>query len=162
MAKRLFQLHGADRHGHALYGAKVVRAELLSTIRKLCLRNDHATLTSRDAATANQSLANTLTLQQAQELQAQQQKAQENQRAAGLVGSVLANVVGDMAQGKWPDGSPEKIALHGIVGLIEAKIGGGSAAAGIVAGMTVEAMSPIMSDYLVNQGYNLEHKPSMT
>ncbi|AMP12003.1 hemagluttinin repeat family protein [Collimonas arenae] len=111
------------------------------------------TLTSRDAATANQSLANTLTLQQAQDLQAQQQKAQENQRAAGLVGATLAGMVGDMAQGKWPDGSPEKIALHGIVGLIEAKIGGGSAAAGAIAGMTHEAMVPIMSDYLVSQGY---------
>ncbi|WP_211467973.1 two-partner secretion domain-containing protein [Collimonas silvisoli] len=111
------------------------------------------TLSSRDAATANASLANTLTLQQAQDLQAQQQKAQENQRAAGLVGSVLTNMVGDMAQGKWPDGSPEKIALHGIVGLIEAKIGGGSAAAGAIAGMTHEAMVPIMSDYLVSQGY---------
>jgi filamentous hemagglutinin len=111
------------------------------------------TLTSRDAATANQSLANTLTLQQAQDLQAQQQKAQENQRAAGLVGAALSGMVGDMAQGKWPDGSPEKIALHGIVGLIEAKIGGGSAAAGAIAGMTHEAMVPIMSDYLVSQGY---------
>ncbi|WP_211451092.1 hemagglutinin repeat-containing protein [Collimonas antrihumi] len=112
------------------------------------------TLTSRDAATANATLANTLTLQQAQELQVQQQKAQENQRAAGLVGSVLANVVGDVAKSnKWPDGSPEKIALHGMVGLIEAKIGGGNATAGAAAGMGYEAMVPVMSDYLVSQGY---------
>ncbi|WP_211464584.1 hemagglutinin repeat-containing protein [Collimonas silvisoli] len=113
------------------------------------------TLTSRDAATANTSLANTLTLQQAQDLQARQQQAQENQRAAGLVGSVLANVVGDIAQSNnLKEGSLGKMALHGIVGLIEAKIGGGNAAAGIAAGMSAEAMAPILSDYLLNHGYS--------
>lgn len=35
LAKRVFQLHGADRRGHALHGSKVMRAELLSTVRKL-------------------------------------------------------------------------------------------------------------------------------
>ncbi|SDY89732.1 filamentous hemagglutinin [Collimonas sp. OK242] len=112
------------------------------------------TLTSRDAATANQSLANTLTLQQAQDLQAQQQKQQENQRAANLVGAVLTNVVGDIAQSNnLAEGSLEKMALHGIVGLIEAKIGGTSAAGGIAAAMGAEAMAPILSNYLLSQGY---------
>ncbi|AEK61565.1 hemagglutinin repeat-containing protein [Collimonas fungivorans] len=112
------------------------------------------TLTSRDAATANQSLVNTLTLQQAQDLQAQQQKQQENQRAANLVGAVLTNVVGDIAQSNnLAEGSPEKMALHGIVGLIEAKIGGTSAAGGIAAAMGAEAMAPILSNYLLSQGY---------
>ncbi|AMO99005.1 hemagluttinin repeat family protein [Collimonas arenae] len=55
------------------------------------------TLTGRNAATANQSLTNTLTLQQAQDLQAQQQKAQENQRAADLAGAALSGMVGDIA-----------------------------------------------------------------
>ncbi|QRX80833.1 hemagglutinin repeat-containing protein [Glaciimonas sp. PAMC28666] len=113
-----------------------------------------ATLTSRDASTANGALSNTLTLQQAQQLPAQQQEQQENQRAADLVGSVLNNVVGDLAQGVYPDGSPEKILLHGIVGLIEAKIGGGNGAAGAIAGMSVEAMSPILSTYLLSNGYS--------
>ncbi|MEB0013613.1 hemagglutinin repeat-containing protein, partial [Glaciimonas sp. Cout2] len=111
------------------------------------------TLTERDATTANATLSNTLTLQQAQDLQLQQQQAQDNQRIAGLVGAVLTNMVGDLAQGKWPDGSPQKIALHGIVGLIEARIGGGSAAAGLAAGMMHEAMVPVLSDYLISQGY---------
>ncbi|KAF3997986.1 hemagglutinin repeat-containing protein [Glaciimonas immobilis] len=111
------------------------------------------TLTERDASTANGALTNTLTLQQAQDLQRQQHQAQEDQRSAGLVGAVLANMVGDMAQGKWADGSPQKIALHGIVGLIEARIGGGSAAAGLAAGMTHEAMVPVLVDYLISQGY---------
>ncbi|WP_211444397.1 hemagglutinin repeat-containing protein [Collimonas humicola] len=112
------------------------------------------TLTSRDAATANEALANTLTLQQAQDLQARQQQAQENQQAAGLVGSVLTNIVGDVAKNNnWPDGSLEKIALHGMVGVIEAKIGGSSTAGGLAAGMGYEAMVPAMSEYLVSQGY---------
>jgi transposase len=35
LAKRVFQLHGADRRGHALHGSKVLRAELLGAVRKL-------------------------------------------------------------------------------------------------------------------------------
>ncbi|MDP5008939.1 MAG: hemagglutinin repeat-containing protein, partial [Glaciimonas sp.] len=113
------------------------------------------TLTSRDAATANETLANTLTLQQAQELQAQQKKAQENQRAADLAGAALNGMVGDIAKSQnFAEGSPEKIAMHGIVGLIQASIGGTSAVGGIVAGMSVEAMSPIISNYLLNNGYD--------
>ena len=38
LAKRVFQLHGADRGGSAKYGAKVMRAELLTTVRKLAPR----------------------------------------------------------------------------------------------------------------------------
>ena len=34
LAKRVFQLHGADRRGHEQYGAKVMRAELLNTVRR--------------------------------------------------------------------------------------------------------------------------------
>ncbi|HEY4319365.1 MAG TPA: hemagglutinin repeat-containing protein [Herbaspirillum sp.] len=118
-----------------------------------------ATLTSRDASTANASLSNTLTLQQAQELQAQLQQQQENQRAADLAGAVLNNVVGDVAQkAGWADGSPEKIVLHGLAGLIEAKIGGSSAVAGVVSGMSVEAMSPILSEYLLSHGYTNDPK----
>jgi filamentous hemagglutinin len=67
----------------------------------------------------------------------------------------MNNMVGDIAQKSgWPDGSPQKIALHGMVGLIEAKLGGTNAAAGLAAGMGVEAMSPILSDYLLNNGYS--------
>jgi transposase len=35
LAKRVLQLHGADRRGHALHGSKVTCAELLGTVRKL-------------------------------------------------------------------------------------------------------------------------------
>ena len=35
LAKRVFQLHGADRHGHAMHRAKVLRAALVETVRDL-------------------------------------------------------------------------------------------------------------------------------
>jgi len=112
-------------------------------------------LTTRDAASANGSLTNTLTLQQAQALPDQLRRQQENMEAAKLIGAVLSNVVGDVAakQG-WKEGGPEKIALHGMVGLIEAQIGGGSAAAGALAGMTHEALVPAMTTYLNSLGFD--------
>ena len=169
-------------------------------------------LTTRDAATANGSLTNTLTLQQAQALPDQLRRQQENMEAAKLVGAVLSNVVGDLASSmkkpvddarlrlqidaklagggtltegestqlarlnrdgvssesatrtladpealatnaNWQDGSVAKTALHGMVGLIEAKIGGGSAAAGALGAMSQEVMAPILSDYLEKNGF---------
>ena len=134
-------------------------------------------LTSRDPKTANASLTNTLTLQQAQVLEEKIKKQKENQEAANLVGGVLSNMVGDLAVSRrttlqneenaraeaagepakiitdWADGSPEKIALHGIVGLIEAKIGGGNAAAGVLGAISQEVMAPILSEYLEEQGF---------
>ena len=121
-----------------------------------------ATLTSRDASTANGSLKNTLTLQQAQELQSKLKEQQENQRAAELVGAVVTNAIGDLAvknkwaegsdENKWADGSPQKLALHGIAGLIQAKVGGGNALAGISAGMAQEALAPVLASYLEANG----------
>lgn len=110
-----------------------------------------AALTSRDASTANGSLVNTLTLQQAQDLQNQQKAQFENQQAAALVGSVMANAIGDIAaQAGWGPTSPQKLALHGMAGLIEAKIGGGSIAAGVAGGITQEALAPVISTYLTD------------
>ena len=121
-----------------------------------------AILTSRDASTANGSLMNTLTLQQAQELQSKLKEQQENQRAAELVGAVVTNAIGDLAvenkraegsdENKWADGSTQKLALHGIAGLIQAKVGGGNALAGISAGMAQEALAPVLASYLEANG----------
>lgn len=118
-------------------------------------RQTAALLASRDPKTANGSLKNTLTLQQAQVLQAEIKKQQENMEAAKLVGAVLSNVVGDAAKkNNWAEDSPQKIALHGLVGLIEAKIGGGDALAGILGGIGQEVMAPILSDYLKKNGFD--------
>jgi hypothetical protein len=112
-------------------------------------------LSSRDPETANQSLENALTLQQAQLLEEDMQEARENQQAAALVGSVLSEVVGDIAQSQdWASDSPQKIALHGLVGLITAKIGDGNVAAGALSAMAHEALVENMRDYLYSQGFD--------
>lgn len=113
-----------------------------------------ATLTGRDSGGANGSLKNTLTLQQAQELQAQQRKAQENAIAAQYIGSVLNNVIGDLGvKYGWKDGSNEKTVLHGLAGLIQAKVAGTSALSGAAVGALNEKLLPELENYLVAQGY---------
>ncbi|WP_263771806.1 hemagglutinin repeat-containing protein [Propionivibrio soli] len=112
-------------------------------------------LTARDPKTANQRLTNTLTLQQAQVLEDKIAKQKQNQQAAQIVGSVLANAVGDYAQKQgWAEGSPQKLALHGLVGLIEAKIGGGNVAAGVLGAVGQEALAPLISEYLKQNGFD--------
>ncbi|MBJ2157405.1 hemagglutinin repeat-containing protein [Variovorax sp. IB41] len=123
-----------------------------------------ATLTARDPATANGALVNTLTLQQAKEIPRLQQEAQDRQRAAQLVGSVINNVIGDVAakQG-WAEGGTEKIVLHTIAGIIQAKIGDGSALTGAVAGALNEVLLPEIERALNGQGiyrYNADGTPN--
>jgi hypothetical protein len=152
-----------------------------------------ALLTSRDPETANDSLTNTLTLQQAQILEEKIQKQRENQEAARIAGEVLDSIVGDLTQAirkpvddanerqrldaklekgeepltdaeritlarldregmsseqaaltlqpgsealeqfnAWKEGNFSTIALHGLVGAVEAKIGDGSLTAGVL------------------------------
>ncbi|HEX8988569.1 MAG TPA: hemagglutinin repeat-containing protein [Rhodocyclaceae bacterium] len=148
-------------------------------------RQTVATLTSRDANTANGSLKNTLTLQQAQALEAEQKRKQENLLAAQLIGAVVTNAIGDLAVSRqrtlqaeenaraaaagetpkvitaWGDGSPEKLALHGLAGLIEAKIAGTGAGAGVAAAVANEALVTSMADYLKSHGYDYE-APGLT
>jgi filamentous hemagglutinin len=108
-----------------------------------------ATLTSRDATTANQTLSNTLTLQQAQALQAKQKEAQENAQVGQLVGSVAFNVVGDIAQKNgWENSSPQKIALHAIAGFIQASAAGQNGATGALAAMGNEAFTQAVNAYI--------------
>ncbi|MGJ7615637.1 MULTISPECIES: hemagglutinin repeat-containing protein [unclassified Variovorax] len=127
-------------------------------------RENVATLTERDPATANGALVNTLTLQQAKEIPRLQQQAQDRQRAAQLVGSVINNVIGDVAakQG-WAEGGTEKIVLHAIAGIIQARVGDGSALTGAVAGALNEALSPQIEKILNSQGiyrYNADGTPN--
>ena len=139
-----------------------------------------ATLTSRDRETANGALVNTLTLQQAKEIPRLQQEAQDRQRAAQLVGSVVDNVIGDVSQSlnrqaqeqenqraaaageaprvatAWADGSTEKIVLHGLAGAIQGAISDGNVLVGATAGAINEAMLPVIADYLKKNGYDYE------
>ena len=113
------------------------------------------TLTGRDAGTANGGLQNTLTLQQAQEVQSTLKQQQDNQRAAELVGAAVTTAIGDLATTlQWNEGSNQKLALHGLAGLIQAKVGGGSALVAIAAGMTQETLAPVLGEYLRSNGYD--------
>ncbi|RYF30455.1 MAG: hypothetical protein EOO23_05115, partial [Comamonadaceae bacterium] len=63
----------------------------------------------------------------------------------------------------WPEGGAAKIALHGLAGIVQAKISGGGVAAGATAGMLNEALLPAMVAYLESQGirrYNPDGTPN--
>lgn len=111
-----------------------------------------AMLTSRDPATANGSLKNTLTLQQTAQIARDQERAQQNAQAAALVGQVLDSAIGDVSKGKWAEGSPEKTILHGLSGVIQAKLGGTSALSGFAAGVVNEQIVQTISNYLIEHG----------
>jgi Tuberculosis necrotizing toxin/Pre-toxin domain with VENN motif len=110
-------------------------------------------MTSRDAATANQSLKNNLTLVEAQDIQKNQQKTQDDIRAAGILGSIGAQEIGDLAAKKgWVEGSAEKVMLHGLLGAGLAVIGGGSAGTGFITGAANELAVGAMGDFLDKGG----------
>lgn len=111
-----------------------------------------ATLTSRDASTANQSLSNTLTLQDAARLQAELRIAQENAQAGQLVGSVAFGIAGDIGQkNQWADSSPEKVILHGIAGMVQASVAKQNVGVGLAAAVTNEVLSKSINDYIEAQ-----------
>lgn len=109
------------------------------------------TLASRDASTANGALSNNLTLVQAQDIAKNQKEAQDDIRAAGILGSVGAELIGDAAQkNNWS--AETKVLAHGLLGAGLAVIGGGSAGTGFLTGAANEMAVNAMSDYLVNNG----------
>ena len=86
---------------------------------------------NRDVANANQKL-------EKQDLQA----LQERQEATQIVAEMGAKAVGDLAKMmNWEDGSPQKVALHGLVGYLSAKVGGGG-------NTTASALSAMGSEYI--------------
>ncbi len=72
---------------------------------------------------------------------------------------MLAGAVGDLAEkNKWPEGSPQKLALHGLAGAIAAKVGDGSVAAGAGGAMLQEKLAPVLANYLVENGYDFTER----
>jgi hypothetical protein len=77
----------------------------------------------------------------------------------------MTNAIGDYANSmvqkgdtSWQDGGLNKTALNGLAGLIEAKVAGGSAVAGIVSGVVNEKLVGAMGDYLESQGIHEYNK----
>ncbi|OOH85140.1 hypothetical protein BMT54_11835, partial [Pasteurellaceae bacterium 15-036681] len=76
-------------------------------------------------------------------------KAQERQEATQIVAEIGAKRVGDLAQQMgWKEGSPEKVALHGLVGYLSAKVGGGNATASTLSAMGSEYINTQIANYL--------------
>ncbi|MDG6232134.1 hypothetical protein P9J70_11740 [Glaesserella parasuis] len=93
---------------------------------------------NRDVANANQKL-------EKQDLQA----IQESQEATQIVAEMGAKAVGDLAKMmNWEEGSPQKIALHGLIGYLSAKVGGGNTTASTLSAMGSEYINTEIANYL--------------
>ncbi|WP_294088737.1 hemagglutinin repeat-containing protein, partial [uncultured Actinobacillus sp.] len=93
---------------------------------------------NRDVANANSKLDK-------QDLQA----LQERQEATQIVAEIGAKRVGDFAQYMgWEDGSPQKVALHGLIGYLSAKVGGGNTTASTLSAMGSEYINTEIANYL--------------
>jgi filamentous hemagglutinin len=119
------------------------------------------TLTSRDASTANGALKDNLTLVEAQDIQKNQQKAQDDIRAAQIVGSMGASEWGQYADKKFGDavasGDEAAMGCWSASGTCRAA---GHAAVGAVTGGTSGAIgagvsswtTPVLQDALISAG----------
>ncbi|ERE06449.1 two-partner secretion domain-containing protein [Pseudogulbenkiania ferrooxidans] len=76
-------------------------------------------------------------------------KLAEQQEFSRVLGEVGFHVVGDLSEKMgWKDGSPEKMALHGLMGALQAKAGGGNVLAGMTAAAANEWVGTQVADYL--------------
>ncbi|EXI62645.1 hypothetical protein AK33_04365 [Mannheimia granulomatis] len=93
---------------------------------------------NRDTANANQAVE-----------KADLNAIQERQEATQIVAEIGAKRVGDFAQYMgWEDGSPQKVALHGLVGYLAAKVGDGNTAASTLSAMGSEYINMEIANYL--------------
>ena len=93
---------------------------------------------NRDVVNANQKL-------EKQDLQA----LQESQEATQIVAEIGAKRVGDFAQYMgWKDGSPQKVALHGLIGYLSAKVGRGTTTASTLSAIGSEYINTEIANYL--------------
>ena len=93
---------------------------------------------NRDVANANQNL-------EKQDLQV----LQERQEATQIVAEIGAKRVGDLAQYMgWKDGSPQKAALHGLIGYLSAKVSGGNTTASTLSAIGSEYINTEIANYL--------------
>ncbi|SUW65722.1 Ribonuclease precursor [Buttiauxella agrestis] len=77
------------------------------------------------------------------------EKIEEQQELAAVFGQMANKYAGDLgAEMGWAADGPEKAAIHGVIGAIQASFGGGNALAGGLAGMGSEALGQFVDDYL--------------
>ena len=74
---------------------------------------------------------------------------EEQQELAAVFGQMANKYAGDIGAAMgWGADSKEKAAIHGVIGAIQASLGGGSALAGGLAGLGSEACGQLVDDYL--------------
>ena len=79
------------------------------------------------------------------------EKIQEQQELAALFGQMANQAAGDVGAAMgWGADSPEKAAIHGVIGALQASFGGGNVLAGSLAGMSSEVFGQMVNDYLSN------------
>lgn len=77
------------------------------------------------------------------------EKIEEQQELAAVFGQMANQYAGDLgAEMGWAADGPEKAAIHGVIGAIQASFGGGNALAGGLAGMGSEAFGQLVNNYL--------------
>jgi len=77
------------------------------------------------------------------------EKIEEQQELAAVFGQMANQYAGDLGAAMgWAADGPEKAAIHGVIGAIQASFGGGNALAGGLAGMGSEALGQFVDDYL--------------
>jgi filamentous hemagglutinin len=104
---------------------------------------------SRDAEHANDG-----SLQNDFDLQASNELVELSQAQAALATTIAPYVfkeVGDLSQGRWEEGSPEKIALHAFAAALIAAVAGGDIAAGAGVGAANEWLVGQVNDYIKAQ-----------
>ncbi|GJL35951.1 hypothetical protein TUM17576_27710 [Enterobacter hormaechei] len=80
-----------------------------------------------------------------------EKKIAEQQELASVFGQMANTAAGDIGDAMgWAADSPEKAAIHGVIGAIQASIGGGNALAGGLAGLSSEAFGQMVDTYLSN------------
>ncbi|MEN0582627.1 MULTISPECIES: hemagglutinin repeat-containing protein [unclassified Kosakonia] len=80
-----------------------------------------------------------------------QKKIAEQQELAAVFGQMANTAAGDIGEAMgWAADSPEKAAIHGVIGAIQASMGGGNALAGGLAGLSSEVFGQMVDTYLSN------------
>ncbi|MDY4279533.1 MAG: VENN motif pre-toxin domain-containing protein, partial [[Pasteurella] mairii] len=124
--------------------ASTAKSAIGVNIQLITNNGEIPTALSRDTETANEKVA-----------RYDLAKFQEKQEIANLTRQIGATSVGDLAkQMGWEDGSPQKVALHGLVGFLSAQMSGGNGAAGVASGMTTEWLNTKVEEYLTQYEQN--------
>jgi hypothetical protein len=69
-----------------------------------------------------------------------------------VANSAVGDVITDHAGDGWKPGGVESVVLHGMVGYVQGQLGNGKGLAGAFGAAGGEALTPMMSDYLISVG----------